>query len=281
MLPTSTEIEYFIEVFQTRHISRAAIRLGVTQPTLTVSLKKLEAKLGSVLFHRTRQGLVPTEQGARLYSRAHALLEGWKDVSQDIRRSSSELEGRFKVGCHASVGAYALPGLLERLHREAPGIEIELVHDFSRKITESVVAYQVDLGFVVNPARHPDLVLRKLGDDRVLFWRKQGLRALPPRIFADLNLNQMRELLRKTSPQAFKDWRLISTPSLELIRTLTLSGQGVGIMPERVALADRAELVPHDPSLPIYADQICLAYRKDVLASRAGKELVRLASTHF
>jgi LysR family transcriptional regulator, cell division regulator len=278
MLATSTEIEYFVEIYQTRHVSKAAIRLGVTQPTLTLSLQKLEGKLGTKLFHRTKRGVVPTEQGTLFYRKSHTLLECWAEAQKGIYRSTSEIFGRFKVGCHQSVGAYVLPKFLDNLHAQAPEIEVELVHDFSRKITEGVVSYNIDIGFVVNPFRHPDLVLKKLGDDRVLFWKRRSGGPLPKRIFADKNLIQIQEVLGKTHAKEFKGWSLISTPSLELIRTLTLSGQGIGILPERVAKADGADLIPYNSSLPIYEDKIFLAYRKDVLSSKAGRELIRLAT---
>jgi DNA-binding transcriptional LysR family regulator len=278
MLASSTEIEYFLEVYQTRHVSRAAIRLGLTQPTLTLSLQKLEKKLGAKLFHRTKQGVIPTEQGMLFYRKSHTLLDCWGEVHKGIHRSTTEMFGRFKVGCHQSVGAYVLPKFLANLHTQAPGIEVELVHDRSRKITEGVVSYNIDIGFVVNPTRHPDLVLKKLGDDRVLFWKRRNGGPLPKRIFADKNLIQMQDILGKTHSKEFKEWTLISTSSLELLRTLTLSGQGIGILPERVAKADGADLVPYDLSLPIYEDKIFLAYRKDVLSSKAGRELIRLAT---
>lgn len=278
MLATSTEIEYFVEVYQTRHISKAAIRLGVTQPTLTLSLQKLEEKLGAKLFYRTKQGVVPTEQGSIFYRKSHSLLECWAEAQNGIYRSTSEIYGRFKVGCHQSVGAYVLPKLFENLHADAPGIEVELIHDFSRKITESIVSYSIDLGFVVNPYRHPDLVLKKLGDDRGLFWKRRIKGLIPKRIFADKNLNQMQEILGKTHAREFKGWSLVSTSSLELIRTLTLKGQGIGILPERVAKADGSDLVAYDLSLPVYEDKIFLAYRKDVLSTKAGRELIRLAT---
>jgi DNA-binding transcriptional LysR family regulator len=278
VLPTSTEIEYFAEIYQTRHLSKAAIRLGLTQPTLSLSLQKLEEKLAAKLFHRTKQGVIPTEEGIFLYRKTNALLDCWGEVQKGIYRSTTEIVGRFKVGCHPSVGAYVLPVFLDRLHAQAPGIEVELSHDVSRKITEGVVSHAIEVGFVVNPVRHPDLVLKKLGDDRVRFWKKRGAGPLPKRIFADVNLVQMQDILGKTHAKEFRDWKLVSTPSLELIRTLTLSGQGIGILPERVAKADGADLVPYDSSLPTYDDKIFLAYRKDVLASKAGRECVRLAS---
>jgi len=253
--------------------------LGLTQPTLTVSLKKLEDKLGVKLFFRTKQGVVPTKQGTLFYRKAHSLSDYWSDVHKSISQSESELVGHFRVGCHQSVGAYTLPKLLENLDKHAPAIEIELFHDFSRKITEGVVSYNIDLGFVVNPTRHPDLILKKIGDDRVLYWKKRGASTLPKRILADVNLIQMRDILGKTHTKEFRGWELVSSSSLELIRTLTLGGHGIGILPERVAKADGSVgLVPHDLGLPVFHDEIFVAFRKDVLASKAGKELVRLAS---
>jgi len=281
MLATSNELEYFVEVYQTRHVSKAAIRLGVTQPTLTLSLQKLEEKLGTKLFHRTKQGVVPTEQGILFYRKAATLMDLWGEVHKGLQNSTSEIVGRFKIGCHPSVGAYVLPNFFDRLNKETPGISIDLVHDFSRKLTEQIVSYTLDLGFVVNPARHPDLVLKKVGEDRVLFWKRRGAMNLPKRIFADVNLIQMQDILGKTHSKELKGWDLVSTSSLELIRTLTLSGQGIGILPERVAKADGADLVPYDPKLPIYEDKIFVAYRKDVLSSKAGRELVRLSSSEL
>lgn len=278
MLISGSEIEYFIEVYHTRQISKAAIRLGVTQPTLTLSLQRLEEKLGVPLFFRTKQGVVPTESGEIFYRNSHRLQECWQEIQKGIQKSSTEISGRFKIGCHQSVGAYTLPGLLGRIHNEAPGIEIELVHDVSRKITEGVISYQIDLGFVVNPVRHPDLVLKSIGGDTVRFWKKRGITQIPKRIISDTNLIQIQEILGKAHAKEFKDWKLISTSSLELARTLILSGQGIGILPERVAKADGADLVPFGAHLPTFEDKIFLAYRKEVLSSKAGIELIRLAS---
>lgn len=278
MLASPTEIEYFIEVYQTRHISKAAIRLGVTQPTLTLSLQILEDKIGVKLFHRTKQGVVPTEQGTLFFKKSHGLIDSWNELHYDISQSVDMLQGHFKVGCHQSVGAYTLPRFLDSLQKNAPGIEIDLIHDFSRKITERVVSFDIDLGFVVNPVRYPDLVLRKMGDDRVLFWRSRGTGSVPKRIFADRSLAQIQDILGKTHAKEFKDWKLLNSNSLELIRTLTLAGQGIGILPERVAMADGADLIPYDSKLPIFEDKIFVAYRKDVLSNRAGRELVRLAT---
>lgn len=278
MIATPTELIHFIEIYQIKHISKAALRLGVSQPTLTQSLGRLEDKLGIPLFHRTKQGVVPTAQATRFYHQAKTLLDCWADVEKDVHTSQNEIAGHFTVGCHPSVGAYTLPQLMRRLSEKAPKIEISLTHDMSRKITEGVVSHQIDVGYIVNPARHPDLVLKKIGDDRVTFWKKKGATNLPQTLFADRNREQVEHLLGKTSYKQFRGWKLISTTNLELIRTMTRQGLGVGILPERVASVDGADLVMYDSNLPHRSDEIFLAYRPELLKSKAGQELVRLAN---
>lgn len=277
MIPTSNEIAYFIELYGTKHVSNAALRLGITQPTLTQSLQKLEEKLGARLFVRTKQGLIATDAGKIFYSRSKSLLENWEGVRNEVGKHKSEISGRFKVGCHSAVGSFAMPPLLRRLNQAAPEIELELVHDFSRKITERLVSYEVDLGYVVNPVRHPDLVLFKLGEDRVKFWKKRGATQLPKRLITDAGLTQTEALLRKARLKEFQGWKILHSSSLELVRTMTLDGQGVGILPERVARADSVGLVTLSDELPVYRDEIYLAYRKELGLSRSGKELIRLA----
>lgn len=278
MIPTPTEISYFLEVYQTKHVSKAAMRLGITQPTLTQSLQKLEEKLKTTLFHRTKQGVVPTASATVFYTRANSLKDCWSEIQDGVFQTENEIEGSFIVGCHQSVAGYTAPKLLKNLEQEAPKLNINFIHDFSRKITEKVVSYEVDMGYVVNPIKHPDLVFKKLGDDRVTFWKKKGADNIPKRIFADGSRAQVEELLGKTMRKHFADWRIIESTSFEVIRTLTSQGLGVGVMPERVAHAENKDLVLFDKNLPSRPDEIYLAYRKEVLSSNAGRELLRLAT---
>jgi len=278
MIATATEIENFIEVYQIQHISKAAIRLGITQPSLTQSLQKLEEKVGAKLFYRSKQGLTATQEGHLFYDRARSLLDNWRDVGNQFLESRNVIAGKFRVGCHPSVACYTLPSLFSQINEHAPNIEIELVHDFSRKITEQIISYQVDLGFVVNPVRHLDLVLKKIGEDEVQFWKSKTVATVPQRIFADTNLKQVEALLTKTIQKDFKNWTLVPTSSLETARELTAQGHGVCILPTRVARNAKDPLTIYMKSLPTFHDEIYLAYRKEVLSSQAGRALIKLAS---
>ena len=276
-LPSAQEIENFLEIYQTQNLTKSAIRLGITQPSLSQSLQKLEEKTASKLFFRTKQGMIATEAGNQFFARATQILEDWSAFHSILTNSETELQGKFRVGCHASVGGYTLPKFFKNLEKAAPKIEIELIHDLSRKITEGIVSYEIDLGYVVNPFRHPEMVLRKLGTDQVRFWKKKGLKETPQVLFANQNLLQVDTLRKKVIAKKFQDWKWVQTESLELIRTLTHQGAGVGILPERVAKAESDTLVVYDETLPSYADEIYLAYRKEVLTSRAGQALIQAA----
>lgn len=278
MIPTSTELKYFIEVYQTKHVTRASLRLGVTQPTLTQAIKNIELKIGSPLFHRSKQGVHPTKFAVQFYADVMKLKGCWDAIKYDLDKGVNEIEGVFTIGCHQSVAAYVAPPLLKNIDLEHPNLSLRFVHDFSRKIIERIVAYEVDIGFVVNPFKHPDLVFKKIGDDRVAFWRKKLTPHLPRRIFADGQREEIEKLLGSTFKKHFQGWKIVDTSSLEVVRTLTAEGLGVGVIPERVACADSLDLEIYDRKFPVRPDEIYLVYRKEVMTSKAAKELLRLAA---
>lgn len=273
MMPTETEIQHFFEVYACRHFTRAAVKLNIAQPSLTQSIRRLEEKTKVALFHRTKQGCIPTEAAELFYARALQLQENWKSLSEDLNKGHSQLKGIFRIGCHPSVGAYTLPNFFKKLSKTGPQIDIKLHHDWSRNITEKLIRFELDLGFVINPVKHPDLVLRKLGEDKVRFWKAKGVD--PDNVlFVATKLSQTRTLLTKTQTKKFADWKIIETPNMELIRSLVEQGAGVGILPTRVAQPEISNLVPFSNDLPHLHDEIYLVYRMNTLTGAAGKKII-------
>lgn len=275
MIPTPTEIEHFIEIFKTQHLSRAAEHLRLSQPTLSQSLKRLEDKVARPLFIRSKTGLFPTPAGKMFFRQAQNLMGQWGVIQNSFQVAQESLSGRFRLGCHVSIAAFALPGLFRTLQQVAPDIEIELFHDFSKRINERVIRHELDLGLVMNPYRHPDLVLTPLCKDTIRFWKKKGTDPVPNVFFADASDGEIRELLGPKNSNAFSNWKVIETSSLELIRTLTLQGLGVGLLPTRVANCDQQQaLVPLNTKLPELHDELFLSYRRENFASAGGRVLI-------
>ncbi|MEM6730382.1 MAG: LysR family transcriptional regulator, partial [Myxococcota bacterium] len=106
MFPSAHDLHYFLEVADTKNISRAAERLGLRQPTLSQALKRLEAHLGVPLFIRRKTGVELTHAGKRLVVEARGLLEHWQHVQAVAQREEVELSGRYSLGVHASVAMF-------------------------------------------------------------------------------------------------------------------------------------------------------------------------------
>jgi len=273
MLPNPADLEYFLEVAATGNISRAAQRLGLRQPSLSHALQRLEQATGALLLTRSRSGVRLTKAGERVAARARELLADWENVRAEALAEATEIRGRFVLGCHVSVALYALPAFLPDFLRKYPQVEIKLVHDLSRRITEEIVAFRADLGIVVNPVRHPDLVIKELCRDEVVLWQAKG--ADTSTLICDVDLHQTQAVLKKWETGGGSPFaRVVPTSSLEVAADLASRGAGVGLLPSRVADRVSAKLrrVSHSP---VFEDQICLAYRADSERTPGARALIR------
>src|SRR5450432_3815930 len=100
MLPSPSELHYFIEVTNTLNVSRAAERLGISQPTLSLAIRRLEANFGAPLLIRTKSGVQLTHMGQKLVAQARNLLHEWERIREDALRDETEIRGRYVLGCH-------------------------------------------------------------------------------------------------------------------------------------------------------------------------------------
>lgn len=262
MLPTSQELTYFVELAQTLNMSRSAEKLGVTQPTLTTSLKKLESNLGTDLFVRSKSGIQLTKFGVRFLVEAKDLLEKWNNLAIDIKKHEVDIQGQFSVGLHQSVAQYSLPLFLPSLLKDYPDLSFSFHHDLSRKITENIISFKLDFGIVINPVSHPDLIIRELCLDEVTFFKSKDCKN-PDVLFYDPDMLQSQTLLRECKKKMIEFSRLMPSSSLEVIRGLVASSAGVGILPARVAHFEKShKLVVAFNKAPIFNDRLCLIYRR-------------------
>src|SRR6476661_4546288 len=109
MLPSSDDIRVFLAVAETRNITRASERLGLTQPSVSVAVKRLEELIGAPLFVREKRGVELTKAGAKLESHFRRILESWESTRAALLEEQENVSGRITIGCHPSVALYSLP----------------------------------------------------------------------------------------------------------------------------------------------------------------------------
>lgn len=278
MIPSATELTYFLEIAATQNISRASERLGITQPTLSLAIKRLEHQVGAELLLRSKTGVTLTRAGQRFSAKARLLLEQWQVVLQTIKREDSEIAGTYRLGAHTSVACAHVARALPRLLMQYPHLEFSMQHDLSRRITEKVINSELDFGIVVNPVPHPDLVIRKLYDDEVNFFcaERCDTQSSNLMLFYDPELLQARWLLKQSKDAGVWFQRTFSSSSLELLAKLASSGSGVAILPALVARSVQQPLMLAPFGLPSFVDAHALIYRADLQTSVAAKSLARL-----
>lgn len=269
--PNPWDLRYFQEIALTLNLSRAAERLGIGQPALSLALKRLEDSLQIKLFLRRNRGLVLTSAGHRLFRVSNQLLSDWEAIIAETKKSETELIGRFTMGCHPSVAIYCLRNVLKELYASYPGIEIQLSHGLSRVVCERVISGALDFAIVVNPVKHPDLVIYKITTDEVGFWRApNGLKDV---LIYNPELIQSQVLLKKMKKkETFK--RTIATENLEVIATLAAAGTGSAILPSRVVQAIAPSLRKLKDS-PVYFDEVTFVHRVDLPKSAAAACIIQ------
>jgi DNA-binding transcriptional LysR family regulator len=273
MLPNANDLHFFLEIAQTGNLSRAAERLGVSQPALSQAMKRLETSFENQLLLRSKSGVVLTKAGEKLSYKARMLLEAWQEIKDDALKDEDQVRGVYGIGLHSSVALYTLPYFCAEILNDFPNLELKLEHDLSRKITEKVISFKLDFGIVVNPVSHPDLVIKELFNDEVSFYKSKKIKKENEGVLiSEPDLSQTQELLNQLQKKKITFERMVTSSNLEVIKAMVVSGAGVGIVPGRVMGADSKKVVKLT-KLPTFKDRICLVYRHDVQKSLAARSL--------
>ena len=282
LLPSAAELRYFVEVAHTSNVSRAAERLGVSQPSLSLAIQRLEKSFGVPLLIRSKSGVKLTKAGDKLLVQARSLLHEWEKIRGEALKDDHEVRGRYILGSHPAVALYSFSRFLPELLRKHPGLEISMVHGLSREITEEVISFKVDFGIVMNPISHPDLVIRNLCQDEVVLWTGPGKSPLQDPasgeavLICDTNLAQTQFLLAQIRKQGLHFKRVLTSTDIEVVASLTAAGAGIGILPHRVAtrIADYKlrRLERHNLK---FTDRLCLIFRSDAQRSKASRTITQ------
>jgi DNA-binding transcriptional LysR family regulator len=285
---SSTSLQYFIRVVELGSFTAAAQSLGVSQPSLSVAVSKLEKDLGTRLLVRGARGVAATKTGEALLRHAKQVLRAMEHAREEIDSLETEPKGSFTIGCHESLAAYALPRFMSRFLERFPQIRLSLWNGNSRDVEREVIAGNIDLGLVVNPQDHPDCVVQPLFSDRVEFVALAVLakNASPDELLAArplLHVPALRQtafLVDALAQRGLRPRQELTCSSLELVKSLVLDGVGVGILPHRVANHNVPDKKLVTLPLPTYDDTIALVRRFDMHVTHASRELVDALLDH-
>lgn len=264
---TLTELRYLVNLDKERHFSRAAERSFVSQPTLSVALKKLEEELGVALFERIRGEARPTPVGERIIAQARRVLAEAKRVEDIAGEGKDELVGPLRLGAIYTVGPYLLPALVPELRQRAPLMPLVIEENFTAVLLEQLRDNELDVAIIALPVDLHGLSAWPLYDEEFVVVLPRDHRwvhetSLPAKKLAE------EHLLLLGPGHCFRDQVIAVCPkcvdaegdgprphtgsSLETIRYMVDSGLGITVLPR--GSVDNRPAEPHPlPSVPLSA----------------------------
>ena len=273
---TLTELQYIVALAQERHFGRAAERAFVTQPALSLAIKKLEEELGATVFERRRNRIELTAIGEQIVHQAQRVLEEADQIKILAAQGKDQLNGPLRFGVIATVGPYILPDLVPLVSARAPKMPLELEENLTLNLAGMLKSGKLDVLMIALPFEEQAIVTQALYDEpfKVVIpvghpWKKKKLidsrqlaseKVLLPHAghcFRQQVLNSCPELSRSDT----EGWQ---GNSLETIRQMVASGLGITVLPAS-ALTLKHEsnrLIAIEMARPVPGRRIGLAWRR-------------------
>jgi LysR family hydrogen peroxide-inducible transcriptional activator len=278
---TLTELRYLVAVARERHFGKAAEACFVSQPTLSVAIKKLEEELDVKLFERGSNEVTATPLGLEIVRQAQVVLEQVADLKEIARRGNDPVSGPLRLGVIYTIAPYLLPDLVQLSIARAPQMPLILQENFTVKLLEMLRAGEIDVAVLAEPFPDAGLATAALYDEpfQIAVPKKHPL-ARRKRISAEELKNET--LLLLGTGHCFRDHVLEVCPeyagfssnadgirksfegsSLETIKYMVAAGMGVTVVPQLSVPAEPDRHIAYIPFAdPVPTRRIVLAWRR-------------------
>ena len=293
---TLTELKYIVAVARERHFGRAAEACFVSQPTLSVAIKKLEDELGTLLFERRSNEVTLTPVGERIVAQAQRVLDDAAQIKEIAKQGKDPLNGALRVGVIYTIGPYLLPALVRTLLKEAPKMPLLLNENLTVKLIEMVKNGDIDVAILALPLPETGLMIQPVYDEPFMVAIPKGHEWAGRKAIPSEDLKKETMLLLGTG-HCFRDQVLEVCPelsrfsiaaegmqktfegsSLETIRQMVASGVGVTVMPITSVpeKPPRDSLIEYKPfKAPAPDRRVVLMWRKSFTRAPAIEALRR------
>ena len=278
---TLTELRYIVAVARERHFGRAAEACFVSQPTLSVSIKKLEEELDLRIFERGSTEVSVTPLGQEIVRQAQAVIEQASQIKEIAKRGKDPVTGPLRLGVIYTIGPYLLPDLVRQVIERVPQMPLVLQENLTAKLLDMLRTGELDCAIMAEPFPDAGLAIAALYDEPFVV-------ALPNRHpLAKRESISAEELKRETmlllgTGHCFRDHVLEVCPeyarfssnaegirksfegsSLETIKYMVASGMGITVVPQLSVPKDQSSHVTYVRfTAPAPTRRVVLAWRR-------------------
>jgi len=244
---TLSELRYIVALAQEKHFGRAAERCYVSQPTLSVAIKKLEGELGVPLFERSKNNVSVTPLGERIVHQAQVVLENVRVLEDLAESGKDQLKGPLRIGAIYTIGPYLFPHLIPELQRLAPEMPLYIEENYTGNLRKKIRDGELDMIIIALPFTEADVLTKPLYEEPFEVLLPKGHSwAQHKQINPDLLPDS--DLLLLGEGHCFRDQVLDMCPalareknshlkavaegsSLETLRHMVAAGMGITVLP--------------------------------------------------
>lgn len=295
MLMEIRQLRYFLSAARLGSIGAAAAEHFITQPAVSLQLKKLEGELGQKLLVRRGRRLVPTDAGTALIARAEDVIRALESLESEMHGFRELDSGTLRVGNTDAASVYVLPEVYREFHRTYPGVQIEITVGDTRRLLDALAARRIEVatatlpidetGIRVRPIYRDELVPVVNADHPLAKRRRVTLRDLLSHEFITYPSGSRTRAvidavfaLHGDAPSVRME---ISSP--EAMRVLTQVGLGVSVLPRALVAGEieRGALREISIAGTVFEREIGIVHRADGGLSPAARVFVDLVERRF
>ncbi|HID00076.1 MAG TPA: hydrogen peroxide-inducible genes activator [Piscirickettsiaceae bacterium] len=287
---TLNELRYIVAVADHKHFRKAAQSCNISQPTLSVAIRKFEEEHNIILFERRKNEIIITPTGERIIEVAREILAKAHEIEQIAKADQDSLNSELRVGAIYTIGPYLLPKFIHKLHKNYPSLPLLVEENYTAELAKKLNAGQLDMIILALPFNDPSI-------ETLPLYQEHFVAALAKdHPLAQQEKIRIEDLQRETvlilgSGHCFRDQVLEAYPflaenshhsmqrtlegsSLETMLYMVASGVGMTILPCTAAQQTMEDIVIRPLESPVPARTVALAYRRSFPRQKVLKAVV-------
>ena len=272
---TLSELRFVVSVAQEKNFRRAAAKSFVSQPALSLAIKKIENELGVLIFERNRMGISLTTVGEKIVNQAQIVLEEVDKIKTISKVEKNNQQVAVKIGLIYSIAPYLLPSIIPLVKNSSPEIILEAEEDITTNLIKKLEEGSIDAAIIALPFVVPGIETQPLYDEpfKVLIptkhpWNnKQKINAKDlknEKILLLDNTHCFSMQVREACPGISDKAEVQVGTSLETIRNMVASNLGISILPQSATANnysnDLINILPFESPIPFR--RVAMAFRR-------------------
>ena len=281
------DLKYIVEVARERNFARASEKVFVSQPALSMQIKKLEETLGVEIFERDKQNFLITPVGAEIIKKAEIILQESEEIKMIAKNSKDPHKGEIRIGAFPTVASYFLPNFVKNIHKKFPHLKIFLIESKSNELITKLKSGEIDFCLLAMPIKDDNLIGEKIFSEKFLLATPKGhpfskkskiqikeLRKQELMLLEDGHCMRDQALEICSMVKAFENQDFKAT-SLETLRQMVANGTGITLIPEIAVRSD--DKISYVKIFNAPFRTIGIYYRKSSVQKNLIKEIIKLA----